>query len=84
MNPKHPSKQGPNATDFDHSVSLNGEHVALPEGGLTLTQLLQQQGFAPGSVATAVNAQFVARQARETTPLKPGDAVTLIQAIVGG
>ncbi len=67
-----------------HSVSFNGELVVLPEGGLTLTQLLQQQGLAPESVATAVNAQFVPRHARGLTQLQPGDAVVVIQPIVGG
>jgi sulfur carrier protein len=63
---------------------LNGELLALPAGQFTLVQLLQQHGFGADSVATAVNAQFVPRQAREATQLQAGDEVTVIQPIVGG
>lgn len=52
--------------------------------GLTLAALLAEAGYAPDAVATAVNAQFVPRAARETTPLAAGDHVTVFQAIVGG
>ena len=36
------------------------------------------------SVATALNGHFVPRSLRDQTPLKPGDALTVFKAIVGG
>ncbi len=39
----------------------------------------------PGpSFATALNGHFVARTRRGDTPVQPGDALTLFEAIVGG
>ena len=52
--------------------------------GLTLAALLQREGLAPERVATALNARFVPRAAREQTLLQPGDRVSTFQAIVGG
>jgi sulfur carrier protein len=75
----------PNARSGDAvTLTLNGEPITCPPAGCTLAQLLQQHGYAADSVATAVNAAFVPRQTRETTQLHPGDAVTVIQPIVGG
>ncbi|HSW03698.1 sulfur carrier protein ThiS [Aquabacterium sp.] len=52
--------------------------------GLTLAELLQRRGDAPQTVATALNGQFVPRQARAQTTLRAGDALTIFEAIVGG
>lgn len=65
------------------SIQLNGEAVALA-GVSSLAQLLEQRGLDPCTHATAVNGQFVAREARSAQVLQPGDAVTCFQAIVGG
>jgi sulfur carrier protein len=52
--------------------------------GLTLARLLAQEGVDAARVATAVNARFVPREARDATPLQPGDEVITFEAIVGG
>jgi sulfur carrier protein len=65
------------------SVTVNGEPHALVEP-TTLAALIEALGHAPNAVATAVNGQFVPRDARQQRPLQGGDAVTVFQAIVGG
>lgn len=52
--------------------------------GLTVADLLVEQGRAPESIATALNGAFVPRARRESTPIQPGDELTLIQPITGG
>lgn len=65
------------------TVELDG--CALPlSPGLTLADLLAQQGIAPGAVATALNQRFVPRAARASTALQPGDRITTFEAITGG
>lgn len=86
MNP-HPlgqsAQDGANTTTLI-TVTVNGEPRALIEP-VTLASLLEALGKAAGSgVATAVNGEFVPRDRREALALKPGDAVTVFQAIVGG
>lgn len=54
------------------------------DAGTTLADLVAQLGHGPADVATAVNGQFISRAARSGCALKPGDAVTLFQPIVGG
>jgi thiamine biosynthesis protein ThiS len=54
------------------------------EAGTTLGDLVAQLGHQPADVATAVNGRFASRPARAQLVLKPGDAVTLFQPIVGG
>lgn len=64
-------------------LTFNGTDLPCPEG-LTLAQLLDEQGLAPDTIATAVNGAFVPRALRATTRLHPGDTVLTFQAIVGG
>ena len=64
-------------------VSLNGETLALPAGS-TLDALLQARDLDPMTHATAVNGQFVPRDARAAHALQEGDTVMCFQAIVGG
>lgn len=65
------------------TVTLNGEPLHVPAGS-TLEMLLQARGLAPHEVATALNGDFVPRALRTTRLLKPGDAITCFQPIVGG
>ncbi len=65
--------------------TIRFNHHTLPcPAGLTLAALLAQQDVAPERVATAVNARFVPRAARDDTRLQPGDEVMTFEAIVGG
>ncbi len=65
------------------SIQLNNQALTLP-AGTTLAQALAQQQLDPQTHATAVNGNFVAREARDSYVLQSGDAVTCFQAIVGG
>jgi len=64
-------------------LRLNDRTVPCPPA-LTVAALLDAQGIAAESVATAVNGEFVARAQRPQYLLQPGDTVLTFQAIVGG
>lgn len=64
-------------------LTFNDLTLPCPEG-LTLAQLLDEQGLEADTIATAVNGAFVPRALRATTALQPGDTVLTFQAIVGG
>jgi sulfur carrier protein len=68
---------------LEPTIRFNDQSRPCPEG-LTLTTLLQREGVNAERVATAVNARFVPREARDATPLHPGDEVITFEAIVGG
>lgn len=63
-------------------VILNGAPVSTT--ARTLGELLTEQGFAGGKLATAVNGDFVPVRARDTTPVKPGDDIEVVAARQGG
>lgn len=65
------------------NMTLNGEARQVP-GGCTLADLLETSGQPAASFASAVNGEFVARDARARTVLADGDAVFTFQAITGG
>ncbi len=67
----------------DITITLNGEKRQLPAGS-TLADVLAAGGQPPASFASAVNGEFVARDARPQTLLAEGDAVFTFQAITGG
>jgi sulfur carrier protein len=65
------------------SITLNGEARELPAGS-TLADALTAGGQPAASFASAINGEFVARDARANTLLSDGDAVFTFQAITGG
>ncbi len=65
------------------NITLNGEACQLPAGS-TLADALAASGQPAQSFASAINGEFVARDARANTPLAEGDAVFTFQAITGG
>nr|WP_229676215.1 sulfur carrier protein ThiS [Polaromonas eurypsychrophila] len=65
------------------TITLNGETRELPAAS-TLADALAANGQPPAAFASAVNGEFVARDARAQTLLAEGDAVFTFQAITGG
>ncbi len=65
------------------AITLNGERRELAPGA-TLADLVASLGQAPQALATAVNGDFVAREARTQRVLRDGDAVFTFQPITGG
>jgi sulfur carrier protein len=63
-------------------IRLNGEQ--LETEACTLADLVTSQGFAESGVATAVNGDFVPRQARPATQLVDGDTVEIVAPRQGG
>ena len=79
------SVESPLPTSSGDSFAITVDNLSrVIETGTTLGDLVAQLGHQPADVATAVNGRFAARAARVQLELKPGDAVTLFQPIVGG
>lgn len=64
-------------------ILVNGDPREIPPN-TTLADLVAQLGQAPQALATAVNGEFVARDARAQCMLTEGDAVFTFQPITGG
>ena len=65
------------------TVTVNGESHEL-RTGTTLADLIASLDASPQALATAVNGEFVARDARAAHVLRDGDAVFTFQPITGG
>lgn len=63
-------------------IVLNGE--AKEVQAATLAQLCAELGLDGPRVATALNGDFVARDARAESPLNEGDAVEILAPMQGG
>jgi sulfur carrier protein len=65
------------------NITLNGD--ARPVAvGISLAELIASLGATPQSLATAINQDFVPRDARAARILVHGDAITTFQPITGG
>jgi sulfur carrier protein len=64
-------------------ITFNGEAREV-SAGQTLADLIAQMDAPPQALATAVNGEFVAREARADCTLREGDAVFTFQPITGG
>ncbi|HEX2018655.1 MAG TPA: sulfur carrier protein ThiS [Aurantimonas sp.] len=64
------------------NISVNGELRDVDAS--TLDGLLLELGYEGAIVATALNQDFVPREARAGTPLAEGDAVEIIAPMKGG
>jgi len=66
-----------------NTITLNGEARTV-EAGATLADLIATVAEQPQALATAVNGEFVPRDARAQLQLNEGDAVFTFQPITGG
>jgi sulfur carrier protein len=67
---------------YDKTVLVNGEATRTP--AQTLAELLEQLGFQPGQVATALNSEFVPRHMRAQTRISGDDKVEIVAPRQGG
>ncbi len=65
------------------SISVNGESREVADGS-SLADLVALLVDSPQALATAVNGDFVARDARAARLLEAGDQVFTFQPITGG
>ncbi len=65
------------------NITFNGEARQVPTGS-SLADALAAVELPTASFASAINGEFVARDARAQTLLAEGDAVFTFQAITGG
>jgi sulfur carrier protein len=64
------------------AVLVNGERTET--GAASLAALVAQLGFGEGQVATALNGDFVPRQARAGVRLAPDDRIEIVAPRQGG
>ncbi len=64
-------------------ITVNGQPREVPAGS-SLADLVAQLADTPQALATAVNQEFVARDARAARLLQAGDQVFTFQPITGG
>lgn len=64
-------------------IIVNGEGRSTPEGQ-TILGLLQELGLAPERVAVELDRRIVKRPLWETTVLKPGARLEIVQFVGGG
>ena len=64
-------------------ITVNGQPREVPAGS-SLADLVAQLADSPQALATAVNQEFVARDARPARILQAGDQVYTFQPITGG
>lgn len=64
-------------------ITVNGQPREVPAGS-SLADLVAQMADTPQALATAVNQEFVARDARAARLLQAGDQVYTFQPITGG
>lgn len=64
-------------------IQLNKSRLQL-EDGTTLAGLIAMLDKPPAALATAVNGDFVPREARQERPLRDGDVVLTFEPITGG
>jgi len=69
-------------TEPPAGVLVNGERTET--GAVSLAELVAQLGHGQEAVATALNGDFVPRQARASTPLRAGDKVEIVAPRQGG
>jgi len=65
------------------NITVNGQPREVPSGS-TLADLVAQLADTPQALATAVNQEFVARNARAARVLHTGDQIYTFQPITGG
>lgn len=63
-------------------IIVNGEMVDI--SGRTLAEALDELGYAAAQIATAVNAEFVARGQRSARELSAGDRIEIVTPRQGG
>lgn len=61
---------------------VNGQ--MLESEAATLAALLSELGYADTTVATALNSDFVAKEARANTCVKNGDRIEILAPMKGG
>ncbi|MGH8109916.1 MAG: sulfur carrier protein ThiS [Arenimonas sp.] len=64
-------------------IFLNGQTLDMP-GSISISQLLEQQGYANRRVAVEVNRSIVPKSLHEQHLLNDGDKVEIVHALGGG
>lgn len=64
-------------------MQINGQNVSAA-AGITLAQLLAQQGFDAARVAVELNGRIIGRSDFDVVRLADGDTVEVVQFVGGG
>ena len=64
-------------------VHLNGEKREI-SAALSVAELLKELGIRPGRVVVELNRDVIPRESHDTTFLKEGDTIEIVQFVGGG
>ena len=64
-------------------ITVNGEKRTL-ENPVTVTEYLKACNYVPVQVVVELNEEIIKRETYDTTVLKDGDVVEILQFMVGG
>ncbi len=64
-------------------MKINGVQKQCP-GNLTVSEMLQQEGYASEGVAVELNMEIVPKAAYDTTVLKEEDVIEVVRFMGGG
>ena len=66
------------------TITLNGKTLKCDGNGLSLTSLLEREGFADKKVAVAINGQFVPRSSYDERMVSDADEIDIVAPMQGG
>ena len=65
-------------------IVLNNEREIIPEGNITVADLIRIKNFTFRMLVTKINGQLVRKEDRDKVFVKNGDNVTVLHLISGG
>jgi len=65
-------------------VRINGKEESLPDGLMTLQELLAKRGLVPERVVVEVNLQVISREEWPTFNLRDEDSIEIVSFVGGG
>jgi len=65
-------------------VRINGREESLPDGNVTLQELVETRGLVPERVVVELNLEVIPREHWPTVSLQAEDSVELVSFVGGG
>ncbi|HEY3102107.1 MAG TPA: sulfur carrier protein ThiS [Pyrinomonadaceae bacterium] len=65
-------------------IQINGEQREFAQSSIALSELIEKLSLAPQRIAIEVNRQIIRRDEWESTSIKDGDRVEIVQFVGGG
>ena len=66
------------------TVFINDKEISLPNGNISISELLKQQNIPENGIAVAINQQVISKSKWKTTYINNQDKIIIITATQGG